>query len=158
MLQGLLYPCNCPCNAKISAITQIWNSRRQHCLLHCLAYPCIKLCNANFLLFHVCLSNSQPRTFAGVPALFLWESPPYHHSIAGVPAMYFLSFAGVPAILFFFNCGSPRHISFSFAGVPAHILFLFNCGSPRRISFSHAGVPALGLLSFQYSLKFDKQI
>ena len=47
-----------------------------------------------FSPLHVCLSNSQP--------LFLWESPPYHHSFAGVPAIYIsLSFAGVPAIFKF---------------------------------------------------------
>ena len=66
---------------------------------------------------------------AGGPALFLWESPPYHHSIAGVPAIY---------------------IPFSLAGVPAHS-FLFLAGVPASYLFSHAGVPALlGLPSFQF--------
>ena len=86
---------------------------------------------------------------AGVPALFLWESPPYHHSIAGVPATYLFSFAGVPATFSFSLAGVPATYFFSFAGVPATFSF-FSCRSPGHISISIAGVPAqLGLHSFQ---------
>ena len=118
MLHGLLYPCTRQCNANFSATTQIQNSRQQHCLLHCLSYRVINRVIPILLLLHVCLSNSQPRTFAGVPALFLWESPPYHHSIAGVPA-----------ILFFFLRESPPHNLFQLRESPPHLFF--KCRSPR---------------------------
>ena len=83
--------------------------------------------------------------------IFLWESPPYHHSFAGVPAIYIsFSFAGVPAILFFFFLReSPPILFFFLRESSPHINV--NCGSPRHISISIAGVPAhLGLHSFQF--------
>ena len=104
-----------------------------------------------FILFHVCLSNSQPCTFAGIPALFLWESLLYHHSIAGVSAIYALSLAGVPAIFSFSLAGVPASYSFFQLQESSPHLF-FKCGSPRPYSFfSIAGVPATSLFHMRES-------
>ena len=60
---------------------------------------------SNFCLFHVCLSNLQPRNFAGVPALF------------------------------FFFCWSLSHILFFFCRNLGHILFFFFLLPKSRLHF-----------------------
>ena len=108
---------------KFQQYTQFQSSRRQHCLLHCLSYPCIKPCNAIFSSF---MFSYQIRN----PVHLLESHPFFSFSIAGVPAT------------FLFLCGNPRPYSFSIAGVPRPYSFsfqlrqspphlFFTCGSPR---------------------------
>ena len=139
---GLHYPCSKPCNATIKQSHKFLNLNQQNRIPY---YPFI--CIIDFgrpILSSSCLLIKFATPYiAGGPALFLWESPPYHHSFAGVPAIYIsFSLAGVPAIYIFslFLAGVPAiYISFSFAGVPATYQFQLR-ESP----------PILGLHSFKF--------